>query len=360
MFGLSCKFGGSAQAGARPTSKTSSGATCAPNRRGAPHRRRHGQPRRSHSQAQHTSPCQRWCSRRYGEVGGTGSSPLPEEVADQQGEHGVDVLGRYVAQQRPRRRSPTRRRGRRRAGRSARTASRARRRRRPASSSRRSRPGRRSPIRKLSSRMSVWTSVSPAVTSAKPAASAAASSRWGRSGWVARTWSQNADQLAELVLERVQRQPVGRRREVGRHRLERVEAGVEVVRSPGPLRVAAVDVLEAEHDPVVVEGPQQPGRGDAVGQGRELAGLLAVGVGEQPLRLDRRGLHEVPRPVLAVRTDAKPGVNPAPCDSPRPRATRTCARCRRAGSAAGTATPAGARSSRTGRGTSSCAASCPR
>ena len=37
-------------------------------------RRRHDQPRRSDSQSQHTSPCHRWWSRMWGDVGGTGSS----------------------------------------------------------------------------------------------------------------------------------------------------------------------------------------------------------------------------------------------------------------------------------------------
>ena len=47
------------------------------------------------------------------------------------------------------------------------------------------------------------------------------------------------------------------------------------------------------------DGPQQPGGGDALGQRSELAGLLTVGVGEDRLRLRRRGLDEVLRPVGA-------------------------------------------------------------
>ena len=140
---------------------------------------------------------------------------------------------------------------------------------------------------RLSSRMSVCTSVSPPATSAKRAASAAASSRCsampGRSGGRARTWSQYAGQVGELVGERrrAPAPPAAGVRAAG-HLLGHRQAGVQVGGRHGRRGRPRLDVLDAEHDPVVVvEVPEQPRRGRVAGQRRQLAGLLAVGLGER-------------------------------------------------------------------------------
>ena len=82
--------------------------------------------------------------------------------------------------------------------------------------------------------------------------------------------------------------------------LQGVQRGVEVGAVPRAAGLARLDVLEPQDEPVVdVERPQQPGGRCLGGQRLELAGLLAVGLGEHPLRLGRGGLHEVPAAVLA-------------------------------------------------------------
>ena len=217
----------------------------------------------------------RGCTARWAAPAGR---PGLEEVADDQREHDVDVLRGHVAGQRPGREhrvdvEPV----------AARPDHQEQRvqpgaRRRPASSSRRAQPCRRSRSSMLSSRTSVCTTVSPAVTSAKPAP--APPPRRG-----ARQVRASAPRdvvpvrrpVRELVGEGVQRQ-VGRRgRELAATTSRASRQASSSAARHGRCGRPPLDVLDPEHHPVVVVGPQQPRGRHGGGQRRELAGLLAVG-----------------------------------------------------------------------------------
>ena len=211
------------------------------------------QPRRSHSQSQQTSPCQRWWSRRNGEVGRDRVVGRLEEVRRDQREHHVDRLGGHVAQQRPL--------GDHRLDVEAVAAradeheerSRARRRRRPASSSRRATPRRRRRSARCRRGRRCARACRPRIPrrSGRPAPPPR---RGGgdRAAWRGRGPSTSRNEANSSATGSSARSAAAGSA-VGDH-LERVEAGVEVGRPPGPGRVARLDVVDAQRDPVVVVG----------------------------------------------------------------------------------------------------------
>ena len=134
-------------------------------------------------------------------------------------------------------------------------------------------------------------------TSANRAASAAASSACGRSGLGAARWSQYAGHSAELGRRCRRARGLGRRGEDGRRRRPSMrQHGGQVGVAPRPLRGprrrrtrCRGPPSRRRRAPTAAAGPAPPGeRG-------QLARLLAVGLGEHPLRLQRGRLHEVPR-----------------------------------------------------------------
>ena len=275
-----------ARTAAHARTKVTSGPLTCPNQGASP------QPRRSDSQAQTTSPCQRWASRMCGEVGGHGVVGVPQEVAADQGQHAVDVIGRYVAQQPP-------------LGDDVLHVETV------AAGSDQHEQG-----------------VEPGGTDRRPVPVAEQGPAVGGEQHVVVAdvgvhERLAGDCLGELRGERrclvgvrevtsgphvvPVRRPVGevgghrvevellrrRRQHVG-DRLQRVQTAVELGPLPRPAGRLRLDVLQAEHHPVAVHLPQQARRRGSLGQGPELARLLAVRRREHLLGHRRRGLHEVP------------------------------------------------------------------
>ena len=113
---------------------------------------------------------------------------------------------------------------------------------------------------------------SPAVDLGEPAASAAASSRWGRSGRVACAGGPSTPaRSANSVGEGVEAEAAGAGVSSAATASQRVEGGVEVGLPPRAARRPRLDVLQAEHHPVVVVvAPEQPRGRDAGGQAASL------------------------------------------------------------------------------------------
>ncbi len=153
-------------------------------------------------------------------------------------------------------------------------------------------------------------------TSAKPAASAAASSPCGEVAGRRSTWSQYAGQVADLLGDRVESEAGRAGGEQVGQRLERVEAGVQLAEPPRPPRRPRLDVLQAEHDPVGVDGPEQARGGDGVGQGAA-ACAPPRGTTRRTVRWAavEAAFTKWRDPSAQVSTDAKPGVKPPPCDA---------------------------------------------
>ena len=253
-----------------------------------------GRPPLGASQAQPTSPCQRWCvaqvrrGRRHRLVAAV------EEVPGDQREHDVDRA-------RPGRRAGSGRVGEHRVdveAVAARPISRndgvqPGRARRPASSSR---TATRCPSaveqQVVVADVGVDERVAPRSPRRSAAASAAASSRCGQVRAGSRqTWSQYAGAArANSSANGSSASPARRRGELAR----RASRARQARRRGRPARHGrrgrpAVDVLEPEHHPVVRRATQSSRGAGTLGRERgELAGLLAVGLGEHPLRLRSR------------------------------------------------------------------------
>ena len=91
------------------------------------------------------------------------------------------------------------------------------------------------------------------------------------------------------------------------HGLQRVEAHLEFLPDPRALRQGPFDVLDAQHEPVVIDGPEQAGSGHAGRERSQLAGFLAVGLGERALGHARCGLDEHPTAVPTGEDGREPG-----------------------------------------------------
>ena len=191
----------------------------------------------------------------------------------------------------------------------------------------------------------------PPTASAKPAASAAASSPWGRSR-VAFTCSQKAGQVGQLVGDRVELEVRRSGRELVGHDLE----GVEARRPARPCRhgrrgarASTYSRPSTTQSPSIVQSSR--GAGTVVGQGPQLARLLAVRRGEGSLGRRRGRLHEVPRAVGARQHRREAGREAAALrGGGRRPATRSAARSRCAPPGADAPTPGGGRCARAGSG----------
>ena len=264
----------------------------------------HAHPRRSASQSQHTSPCQRCASRMYGEVGGTGwaadirkypvTSAITMSTASgchvpgqrQLGEHGVDVdpVAPGPDHQED---------GVQPGGSDA-----------PASSSRTAAPGRRRRAAGCRRGRRCGRRVAPAVTSRNRAASAAASSTRsanpGRSGPAARTWSQYAGQSANSSAKVAVVSPSG-----GgvRSAASRSVIAAQAVRSAGRhgrrgWRASTCSMPSTTQSSASCSHSSR-GAGAAGGRTASLRASSAYASREHPLGLARCGLHEVTRAVSA-------------------------------------------------------------
>ena len=154
----------------------------------------------------------------------------------------------------------------------------------------------------LSSRTSVCTSVSPAITSTNRPARAAASSRCGRSGREVRRWSQNAGHSASSS-------DAGGRPSSAGGGVRTGAAAVSVSRQSWSSGIrqgrrggrASTYSVESTNQSSTSRVQSSRAAGAAGRQRHQLACLLAVGLREHPLRHGRRRLHEVPAVVLALQ-----------------------------------------------------------
>ncbi len=156
--------------------------------------------------------------------------------------------------------------------------------------------------RRLSSRTSVCTRVSPAMASTNRPASAAASSRWGRSGRALRRWSQYAGHSANSSEAGGSASSAGGGVRTGAAAVEHVEAELQLGGRHGRRGGrASTYSVESTNQSSTSRVQSSRGAGRLGRQRGQLARLLAVGVREHPLGLGRGRLHEVPAAVLALQ-----------------------------------------------------------